>query len=111
MHELGLAEDVLNKIKAEARSKGLKKVSYAKLQIGETLITDRAEFEELFAMISAGSIAEGIKMEIEILPVKGICIDCKTQFTPKIFRLDCASCGSTNIQMVSGGELVVKELR
>ncbi|KPJ69732.1 hypothetical protein AMJ44_02620 [candidate division WOR-1 bacterium DG_54_3] len=68
MHELGLAQDVLEKVKAEAKAKGLSKVIYAKAKIGETLITDPPEFEEIFSTISAGSVAEGMQLDLEILP-------------------------------------------
>lgn len=110
MHELHLAEDVLNKIKAEAKAKGIGKVSYARVAIGQALISDRAEFEELFAMISVGSVAEGMRLDLEIVPLKAACADCKTEFDAKIHRLDCSNCGSTNIQISSGKELLIESV-
>jgi len=111
MHELGLAQDVLEKVKAEAKAKGLSKVIYAKAKIGETLITDPPEFEEIFSTISAGSVAEGMQLDLEILPLKAICSDCKKEFNPKVLRLDCPECGSTNIQISSGKELLIEDLK
>ena len=107
MHELALAEDILQKIKEKAKSK----VSYAKVAIGQTRISHPAELEELFAMIAKGTLAEGAKLDIEIIPMRSVCGDCKTEFIPKTMRLDCASCGSTNIQLVSGNELIVRDLK
>ena len=83
MHELGLAEDVLRLVKEEAKKKGLSKLTYGKVAIGETLITHQEEFMELFSMISATSPAEGMKLEIEITPLKALCSDCKKNSTPK----------------------------
>ncbi|HTY13653.1 MAG TPA: hydrogenase maturation nickel metallochaperone HypA [Candidatus Omnitrophota bacterium] len=110
MHELGLAEDVLRLLKEEAKNKGLKKITRAKVAIGETLISDPPEFHELFAMISAGSPAEGMKLEVEISPLKAVCSGCKKEFIPKELRFDCPHCGSTDIKVASGREITIREI-
>ncbi len=111
MHELGLAEDILRKIKEEARIRGLSKVSYAKIRIGETLVTDQPELVELFSMISAGTPAEGTKLDIVISPLKSVCGNCKKEFNPKVIRFDCPGCGSNSINIASGKELVIEEIK
>ena len=111
MHELGLAEDILRKIKEEAKTRGLPKVSYAKISVGETLVTDRPELEQLFSMISTGTLAEGMKLDIAISPLKAICGSCKKRFDPKVIRFDCPNCGSRNIKITSGKELLIEELK
>ena len=111
MHELGLAEDVLVKIKEEARKRGLNKVTFAKVQIGETLITDPPEFRELFNTISAGSLAEGINLETEIISLRAECAECKSAFIPEKLRFDCPQCGATDIRVVSGREINIIDLR
>jgi hydrogenase nickel incorporation protein HypA/HybF len=111
MHELGLAEDILRKIKEEARTRGISKVSYAKIRVGETLVTDQPELIELFNMISTGTLAEGTKLEIVLSPLKAVCGSCKKEFNPKVIRFDCPACGSSSINIASGKELVIEELR
>lgn len=112
MHELHLAEDILLKIKAEAEAKGIRpKVSYVKVGLGQSRFTHIEELKELLSMISKDTLAEGAKIEFEIIPIKTICADCKNEFNPDTLRLDCAHCGSTNIQAVSGNELLIKELK
>ena len=109
MHELHLAQDILRKIQGEAGARGQgpgTRVTYAKIQLGESRFTHMAELLELFTDISGG-----IKLEIEVLPVKTVCGKCQHEFSPKTMRLDCENCGSTDIQMASGNELVVKEIR
>jgi len=105
-----LAEDVLRLLKEEAKNKGLSKLSRAKISIGETLITDLLEFNDLFSTISLGSSAEGVKLNIEISKLKAICSDCKKDFNPKSLRFDCPNCGSTNIKISSGREIVIREI-
>lgn len=111
MHELGLAEDVLAKIREEARKRSLTKVNFAKVQIGETLITDPPEFRELFNTIAAGSVAEGVDLETEITPLRAECAECKSAFVPEKLRFDCPQCGSTDIRVISGREIKIIDLR
>ena len=111
MHELGLAEDILRKIKEEAKKNGLSKVAYAKIRVGETLVTDQPELIELFSMVSLGSPAEGAKLDIVLSPLKAVCGSCKKEFNPQVIRFDCPSCGSGSINIISGKELIIEELK
>jgi len=111
MHELGLAEDILRKIKEEGKTRNLSRISYAKIKIGETLISDRPELEQLFSMISTGTLAEGTKLDIVLSPLKAICASCKKEFNPQVIRFDCPNCGSGSINITSGKELLIEELK
>jgi hydrogenase nickel incorporation protein HypA/HybF len=111
MHELHLAEDVLKSIKEEAGKKGLTKISYAKIHVGETLITDPPEFKELLMKISAGTVADSMRFDLEITPVKASCSDCGEEFRGDTLRFDCPGCGSARIGIVSGKEILIEALR
>lgn len=111
MHELHLAQDVLKVIKQEAKEKGLPKVSSGTIKIGESLITHPQEFMELFGQIGKGTIAEGIKLKLEILPLRALCTSCKKEFDTKEPRFDCPHCGSTDIKLSSGKELYIEDLK
>ena len=102
MHELTLAQDLLNKIIAIAKEKKIDKVKTAKVIIGETLISDKEELLEIFNMISAGTAFEDAKLEIVLKPLIAKCAHCGKDFKEKGLRFDCPNCGSTNIQVVSG---------
>jgi len=111
MHELRLAEDVLYKIKEEARQRGITKVSRAKIRVGETLISDPPELKEIFSTLSIGSVADGAELEIEISPLKARCTHCQREIISRALRLDCPHCGSTASQIYSGRELKVEDLQ
>ena len=105
MHELHLAEDILRKIMEKAEELEQKEITGARIGLGQSRFTHMEELLELFSDISGG-----IKLEIDVIPVKTACVKCQTEFNPKKIRLDCEKCGSTDIQMVSGNELVVKQV-
>lgn len=123
MHELGLAEDILRKIlnpsrsdRDEIRNKSLPdwqagKIQKIKVKVGEALAVTKEELQEAFNIVSIGSRAEGASLEIEMVPLKAQCSDCRKDFNPKILRLDCPYCGSINIQISSGKEFLIEDLK
>jgi hydrogenase nickel incorporation protein HypA/HybF len=115
MHEMALARDILRKIEEAAgtRGQGLgTRVNYIKVQLGESRFTHMEELKELLTDISKGTVAEGAKVEFEISKVGSACADCGTEFKPgQKMSLNCEKCGSGNIQLTAGNELVIKEIR
>jgi hydrogenase nickel incorporation protein HypA/HybF len=112
MHEMALARDILRKIEEEGHRVVGARVKYVKVQLGESRFTHMEELKELLTDISKGTIAEGAQVEIEVSKVKSACADCGAEFKPgKKMSLNCEKCGSGNIQLTSGNELVIKEIR
>lgn len=110
MHELVLAQDILKKIIDEAKSRGLKRIKHAKVMIGETLIHDQTELEELFISVSKDTIAEGINLEIKIAPLKAVCGKCGTEFDASFNNAGCSKCGSKDINIAQGNGIKIEEL-
>lgn len=110
MHEYILAQNLIKKILDRAKERKLNSLSHAKVSIGETLLHDKTELEELFIKASKGTIAAGINLEINIMPVKAACADCGKEFDTKFERFDCSKCGSRNINIVQGSDLIIEEL-
>lgn len=106
MHEFGIAEDILKKV-TPYRLPVMGKIQKIRVKVGETLAVTAEELLEAFGMISVGTPAENAKLEVEIMPLKMKCSSCGIEFNPHIPRLDCATCGSTNIAVISGKELEV----
>jgi len=111
MHELVLAQDLLKKIMAGAASKGLKRIKYARVRIGETLIHDQTELEALFISVSKNTIADGINLEIRIAPLKGFCAKCGAEFDASFNNMNCSKCGSKDINIAQGNEIKIEEIR
>ncbi len=88
MHELHLAEDILEKAKAKAEEQGLTRFSKAKVKLGESRFTDLLELKDMLARVAAG-----IEFEIEVVPLKASCAKCGKEFSSKVPRLDCPHCG------------------
>lgn len=105
MHELAIANSIVNTVLDEAERRKLGTVTAIGLRIGalSDVVPEALEFG--FSAITAGTILEGTKLEIESVPVGGICSKCKAVFEVKGFVFTCPGCGSSEITIQQGQEL------
>lgn len=105
MHELSIAEELLEIITTRASQEGIRKVEKINLRIGEFsgIMPDSLEFA--FEMLSKGTLTEGASVEIEVVAPKFICERCG-QTAPSPER-GCINCGSEELSLSSGSELEI----
>jgi Zn finger protein HypA/HybF involved in hydrogenase expression len=65
----------------------------------------------LLTDISKGTVIAGAQIEFEIIPIKATCAACGAAFTTEKLSLNCAQCGSTDIQLTDGDQLEVVEIK
>ena len=105
MHELGIAQSVLEAVSAEAaRHIGARPVKVA-MRIGELAAVDPDALRFAFAALTMETELEGLELEIETCPRRHRCLDCLTEFRVKDFDFQCTRCGSTRSQCISGDQL------
>jgi len=107
MHEMSITQSVVEICQGHA---GGRRVIDVVLEIGELsgVVPDSIEF--CFEACSKGTLLEGARLTIEIIPALGRCPDCALE-SPLTSLFDpCAGCGAFGLAIVSGEELRVKEL-
>jgi hydrogenase nickel incorporation protein HypA/HybF len=67
MHELSLIADLLNKIEAVAREQQARKVVAVTVRLGALTHLSPEHFQEHFAHASHGTLAEGARLDIQLL--------------------------------------------
>ncbi|MHB1619400.1 MAG: hydrogenase maturation nickel metallochaperone HypA [Sulfuricella sp.] len=110
MHEMSLAEGVLQVIEDNAKINGFSRVKTVWLEIGELAIVEVEAMRFCFDSVVKGTLADGARLEIIITQGKGHCLDCgKT--VPIQLRYDpCPLCGGYPVEPTGGLEMRVKEL-
>lgn len=105
MHELAIANSIVNTVLGEAKKGQYKTITAIGLRIGALtdIVPEALEFG--FSAITAGTLLEGAKLEIENVPVLGRCGACREAFEVKGFVFACPGCGSSNIEVEQGQEL------
>ena len=110
MHEMSLAEGVLQLIEDAARDQGFDSVRTVWLEIGQMSSVEPEAMRFCFDAVTRDSIAEGAILEIIDTPGTGWCMACALT-VPMQARYDpCPRCGSYQVQATGGTEMRVKEL-
>lgn len=110
MHEMALAEGVLQVIEDTARAQPISRVRTVWLEIGELAAVEIDCLRFAFDVVKRDSVAADAALEIVTVPGSAWCMPC-SQTVPLAARGDpCPRCGSHQLQVSGGTEMRVKEL-
>ncbi len=104
MHELGIAQSVLETVQAEAAKRNAKPVKVG-LRIGELSAIDPDALRFSFEALTAETDLQGLELEIEFCPRRHRCLECGTEFEAKDFIFDCPQCRANRTECIGGDEL------
>jgi len=110
MHEMALAESLVELIEETARAHQAKRVAIVRLAIGALACVQPEALEFCFDAVSRGAIAEGARLEIVRTEGRGWCLDCETSVAVQERYGDCPECGGRHVQMTAGDEMRLLEL-
>jgi hydrogenase nickel incorporation protein HypA/HybF len=107
MHEMSITQSVVEICEAHA---GGRRVTDVVLEIGELsgVVPDSIEF--CFEACSKGTLLEGARLTLEIVPGVGSCPSCGLEIAITSLFTPCPGCGAFGLTVLSGEELRVKEL-
>jgi hydrogenase nickel incorporation protein HypA/HybF len=111
MHELSIAQSLLDVALENCKNQGFSKVGSIKVQIGKAsgVMPDALIFG--FNALKEDTIAAEAILEIEEIPVAGHCNDCGKDFaTDEKYVLSCPHCGGVSYTLTSGRELMITEM-
>lgn len=108
MHELSIAESILDIVTAEAVKHRAPAVTAIKLRLGEFTGVVREALEFAFEIARQGTVAERAALEIEWVPLETRCPGCGLTGRPgEDFCLVCERCGKP-VEILSGREMQVE---
>ena len=110
MHEMAIAQGILEIALDTAASHGAGKITRVKVLAGELtgVVPEALDFG--FNALAAGTIAAGACLAVQVIPLMGRCRDCGQLDNISKYRFICEQCGSSAIDIVSGRELTVESV-
>lgn len=111
MHELSIAQNVLEIVFEQCSKSGYTKIDSINLRIGRAsgIMPDALLFA--FTAIKSDSIARDAALNIEVVPVAGLCKDCSAGFiVEEEYILNCPVCKGSSFQITSGRELDIIDM-
>lgn len=109
MHEMSLAESVLQIIEDTVRAEQCSRVRGVVLEIGALAAVEPEAMRFCFDAVTHGSIAEGARLEILEQPGTGWCPTCEKAVALQDQFALCPECDGP-VQITGGSEMRVKEL-
>lgn len=107
MHEMGIMQGILDASFEAAKNAGKTKINLIQVTIGELTEIQDFALEFAFEALSAGTMAEGAKLEMTFLSPKSQCRDCGYEYEHDRFTMTCPQCGSFDIKLLQGRELQI----
>lgn len=110
MHEMALAENVLQIILEASQTGHFSRVKTVFLEIGKLSAVEPDALRFCFDAVTRDTLVA--HAELEIIEVAGIahCQNCATDMTVQEKYGLCPNCGSAQLQIIAGNQMRVKEL-
>jgi len=110
MHEMALAEGVLQIVDRTARREGFQRVALVVLEIGRLSAVEPEAMRFCFESVVRDSIAEGARLEILDVPGRALCLSCGREVELEHRYDPCPACDGFPLRVTGGAEMRVKEI-
>jgi hydrogenase nickel incorporation protein HypA/HybF len=110
MHEMSLAEGIVQLVEDAARAEQCSRVRAVWLEIGQLAAVEKEALRFCFDAVTRDGIADGARLEIIETAGQGWCMKCACNVPVSVLYDPCPVCGSYQIQVTGGDEMRVKEL-
>ena len=110
MHEMSLAESVLQIIEDTARQQGFTRVKTVWLEVGQLACVEMESLRFSFEQVTNGSIAEQARLEIAEIKGRGRCSQCGSEVLLPVLFEPCPECGNYQVKVTDGDQMRVREL-
>ena len=101
MHELALSKALVD---ALLRAANGRRVTAAHVTVGALYQLDVPAFEREVALLTCGTPATGVVLDIAVLPAASTCRACGHDWVSPRLPVQCDACGSRDVQAVGGSE-------
>ena len=110
MHEMSLAEGILQIIEDYAKAQRFARVSVVVLEIGQLAGVEAEALRFCFDAVTRDTLADGAELQVIDVPGSGWCLGCSESVPITQLYDACPHCGGYQVHPVGGTEMRVKEL-
>lgn len=110
MHELSIAQSILDIVHQSVPKEELQNVRTVRIKVGALsgVVADSLDF--CFGAISSETPLSQARLSIEHVPFRVRCQTCEREFVNEIGYVVCPECGGVETTVLSGRELQVTEI-
>jgi hydrogenase nickel incorporation protein HypA/HybF len=107
VHELGLCGGILEAV--ERRAAG-RRVTRVRVRVGAQHRVVPAAFDQSFALVAQGTVADGAAVDLVVVPVAVRCLDCGHEAEATDPLAACPACGGLDLAAEGGDELILEAI-
>ncbi len=113
MHELSLAQSILETALVEAQRAGGKHIRgiHAKVRNSSHHIEDTSSLEFCLEAVTKGTVAEGAEIRIEFIPSTLRCKECDFTFLAQASALVCPRCRGGKLEELDAEEVYLEDIQ
>jgi hydrogenase nickel incorporation protein HypA/HybF len=110
MHELSIAQSIVDVVRQHLPIDERRPVKYVTLRLGDFTGIAPASLEYCFEMASEGTAVQGARLKIKNVPILCGCKKCGSDFESGRYITICTNCGNAGVELISGNEMDVVEV-
>jgi hydrogenase nickel incorporation protein HypA/HybF len=107
MHEIGLAESILDAVQRRAAGRTVARV---RVRCGVLNRVDAPSMQQGFDLVTSGSVADGAVVDLVTVPVTVSCRACGRDSEVPDVTWICPSCRAPDVRITGGDELLLESL-
>ena len=105
MHEMGIADSILEAVRAEMARYPESRARRVGVRVGELAAIDEESLRFCFDALKRETDLEDLKLEIEVCPRRHRCKMCGAEFRVRDYDFECPQCHGLASECLSGDEL------
>jgi len=110
MHELAVAQDIMDTVLAERQRRNLGAVHIIRVTAAAMSCVDPEALKSAFEVLTEGSELEGVRLEVTKLPMVAVCDRCGAGFDPRAVAQVCPTCGVGRLNFSGETAIIVDSL-
>jgi len=110
MHEMSLAEGILQIVEDTARMNDASRVRAVVLEIGRLSHVEEDALRFCFDAVTRSTVADGARLEVVATPGRAWCMPCGESVALDGLGEACPRCGGYQLQVTQGEEMKVREI-
>jgi hydrogenase nickel incorporation protein HypA/HybF len=108
MHELSIAQALIDQVGGVAKAQGARRVVTIRVVVGALSGVDPESLRMVFPLAAEDTPLAGAVLEVECVTASVRCTACGGVSTPEAPFVYCATCGSRDVQIEAGRELFIR---
>jgi hydrogenase nickel incorporation protein HypA/HybF len=111
MHELAVCQSLLGEVERVASTHGAAGVSRVRIAVGPLSGIEAPLLDRAFGIARIGTLADQAELQIEEMLITVWCAACEIETKPaRTNALLCTQCGTWQVDVRSGDELILKQV-